>query len=100
MNENTTGDLSGNETINISLCKGNNVKLRLASLNKLYFEYFVKKGKQQLIENNLEVVRRRNQCRCNISIEIRIKIYERVNGGYDVVVNTVESESFVRLNSF
>ena len=62
MNENATGDLSGNETMNIYLHKGNNVKVRLASLNKLCFEYFAKKGKQQLIENNLEVVRHRNQC--------------------------------------
>ena len=89
-NKNTTGDLSCNETLNISLHKRNNVKVRLASINKLCFEDFVKKGKQKLIENNLEVVRHRNQCRCFRSIEIRSKIYERVNDGYDIVVDTVK----------
>ena len=75
LNENATGDLSGNETMNICLHKGNNVKVRLASLNKLCFEDFVKKGKHQLIENNIEVVRHRNQCRCDRSIEICSKIH-------------------------
>ena len=100
MNENATGDLSCNETLNLSLHKGNNVKVKLASLKKLCFEDFVKKGKHKLIEKNLEVVRHRNQCRCVSSIELRSKIYERVNDGYDVVVNNVKSEAFTRLNSF
>ena len=100
LNENATGDLSGNETMNIYLHKGNNVKVRLASLNKLCFEDFVKKGKHQLIENNIEVVRHRNQCRCDRSIELRSKIYERLNDGYDVVVDSMKSEEFTRLNSF
>ena len=43
INENATGVLSGNETMNISLHKSNNVKVRLASLNKFCFEYFVKR---------------------------------------------------------
>ena len=84
----------------ISLHKGDNVKVRLAPLNKLCFEDFIKKGKQQFIENNLEAVRHRNQCRCNRSIELRSKIYERVNDGHDVVVDTVKSEEFARLYSF
>ena len=100
LNENDTGELSGNETMNISLQKGDNLKVRLASLNKLCFEALVKKGKQQLIEKNLEDVRHRNQCHCNRSIELCSKIYERLNGGYDVVVDTVKSEAFARLNSF
>ena len=100
LNETATGDLSGNETMNICLHKGNNVKVRLASLNKLCFEDFVKKGKHQLIENNIEVVRHRNQCRCDRSIELRSKIYERLNDGYDVVVDSMKSEEFTRLNSF
>ena len=100
LNETATGDLSGNETMNICLHKGNNVKVRLASLNKLCFEDFVKKGKHQLIENNIEVVRHQNQCRCDRSIELRSKIYERLNDGYDVVVDSMKSEEFTRLNSF
>ena len=43
MNENTTGDLSCNETLNIYLRKGNNLKVRLASLKKLCFEDFLKR---------------------------------------------------------
>ena len=100
INENATGVLSGNETMNISLHKSNNVKVRLAFLNKLYFEDFFKKEKHQLIEKNLEVVRHQDQCRCDRSIELRIKIYDRVNDGYNVVVDNVKSEAFVRLNSF
>ena len=38
MNENTTGELSGNETMNISLHEGNNVKVILASLNKFFLK--------------------------------------------------------------
>ena len=100
LNENSTGGLSGNETMNICLHKGNNVKVRLASLNKLCFEDLVKKGEYQLIENNLEILRHRNQCRCDRSIELRIKIYERVNYGYDVVANNMKSEAFERLIRF
>ena len=43
LNENNTGDLGGNEKMNISLHKGKSVKVRLASLNKLCFEDFVKR---------------------------------------------------------
>ena len=100
LNENDTGDLSGNETMNKSIHKVNNMKVILASLNKLCYGDFVKKGKHQLTEKNIEVVRHRNQCRCNRSIELRRKIYERVNYGYDVVDDTVKSEAFARLNSF
>ena len=75
------------------------MKVRLASLNKSCFEDFVKKGKHKLIEKNIEVVRHRNECRCVSSIELRSKIYERVNDRYDVVVDTVKSEAFPRLNS-
>ena len=100
MNENSTGELSGNETLNIYLQKGSNVKVRLASLNKFCFEDFVKKEKQKLIENNIDVVRHRNQRRGDRSIELRRKIYERLYYGYDVVVDTVKSEAFKILNSF
>ena len=100
LNENATGDLSSNETMHISLHKEENVKVRLDSLNKLCFEDFVKKGKHQLIEINLEVVRHRNQCRCDRSIELRRNIYERVNDVYDVVFDTMKSEAFPRLNLF
>ena len=91
MNENATGDLSYNETLNISIHKGENMKVRLAPLNKLCFEDLVKNGKHQLTEKNYGVVRHRNQCRCVRSIEIRRKIHERVNDGYDVVVDTLKS---------
>ena len=43
LNKNTTADLRGNEKMNISLHKGNNVRVRLVSLNKLCFEDFVKR---------------------------------------------------------
>ena len=43
MNENATGELSSNETMHISLHKGENVKVRLDSLNKLFLKDFVKR---------------------------------------------------------
>ena len=50
LNKNTTADLRGNQKMNISLHKGNNVRVRLASLNKLCFEDFVKKGISNLLK--------------------------------------------------
>ena len=50
LNENTTGDLSFNKTLNISLHKGGTLKMRLASLNKLCFEDFAKKGISNLLK--------------------------------------------------